>query len=123
MRNFQKGTKSHIELPKMHKIPWGTYKSAQNPTRNIQKCTKSQEKLPNMHKIPRGSSKMYTIPRGTPKYTQSHEELPKMHKIPGKTSKYVRYEILCIIGSSSWDFFAFSEVPRGVLFIIRSQSW
>jgi hypothetical protein len=43
-----------------------------------------------MHKIPGGTSKMYTIPRGTPKYTQSHEELPKMHKIPGKTSKYAQ---------------------------------
>jgi hypothetical protein len=55
MRNFQKGTKSHIELPKIYKIPRETSKSAQNPTRIFKKCTKSQEKLPNMHKILRGS--------------------------------------------------------------------
>jgi hypothetical protein len=46
MRNFEKGTKSHVELPK----------NAQNPMRNFQKCINSQEKLPNMHKIPRASS-------------------------------------------------------------------
>jgi hypothetical protein len=43
MRNFQTGTKSHKELPKMHKIPQRTSKNAQNPMRNFQKCTKSQE--------------------------------------------------------------------------------
>jgi hypothetical protein len=53
MRFFRKCTKSHEELPKMHKIPGETSKNAQNSTRNIQKCTKSQEMLPNMHKIPR----------------------------------------------------------------------
>jgi hypothetical protein len=40
MRNFQKCTKSHEELPKMHKMIWGTSKNAQNPMRNFQKCTK-----------------------------------------------------------------------------------
>jgi hypothetical protein len=55
--NFQKCTKSHEELPNMHKIPPGSSENAQNPMRNFQKCTKSQEKLPNMPKIKRGSSK------------------------------------------------------------------
>jgi hypothetical protein len=45
MRNFQKGTKSHIELPKMYKIPRETSKSAQNQTRIFKKCTKSNEDL------------------------------------------------------------------------------
>jgi hypothetical protein len=31
------------ELPKMHKIPRGTSKSTQNPTRIFQKCTKSHD--------------------------------------------------------------------------------
>jgi hypothetical protein len=48
------------KLPNMHKIPGGTSKYAQNPTRIFQKCTKS------------------------------HEELPKRHKIPGETSKYAQ---------------------------------
>ena len=47
----------HEEIPKMHKIPRGTSKNAQNYMRNFQKCTKSHEELPNMHKIPRGTSK------------------------------------------------------------------
>jgi hypothetical protein len=42
--NFQKGTKSHKDLPKMPKIPRRTSKNAQNPMRNFQKCTKSHEK-------------------------------------------------------------------------------
>jgi len=46
----------HEEIPKIHKIPWGTSKNAQNYMRNFQKCTKSHEEHPNMHKIPRGSS-------------------------------------------------------------------
>jgi hypothetical protein len=59
MRNFQICTKSHQDLPKMHKIPCEiqkrpkisqrTSKNAQNPMRNFLKCTKSHEKLPNMH--------------------------------------------------------------------------
>jgi hypothetical protein len=56
MKNFQKCTKSHEELPKKHKNPLGTSKNAQNYMKNFQKCTKSHEELPNMHKIPRGSS-------------------------------------------------------------------
>jgi hypothetical protein len=52
MKNFQKCTKSHEELPKKHKIPLGTSKNAQNYMKNFQKCTKSHEELPNMHKIP-----------------------------------------------------------------------
>jgi hypothetical protein len=31
MRKFQKGTKSHEELPNMHKIPPGSSENAQNP--------------------------------------------------------------------------------------------
>jgi hypothetical protein len=31
MRNFQKCTKSHEELPNVHKIPRGSSKNAQNP--------------------------------------------------------------------------------------------
>ena len=46
----------HEEIPKMHKIPWGTSKNAQNYMRNFQKCTKCHEELPIRHKIPRGSS-------------------------------------------------------------------
>ena len=42
----------HEELPKMHKIIWGTSKNAHNPTRNFQICTNSHEELPKMHKIP-----------------------------------------------------------------------
>jgi hypothetical protein len=42
----------HEEIPKMHKIPCGTSKNAQNHMRNFQKCTKSHEELPNVHKIP-----------------------------------------------------------------------
>jgi hypothetical protein len=51
-RNFQKCTKSHEELPNMHKIPPGSCKNAQNPIRNFQKGTKSHIELPKMHKIP-----------------------------------------------------------------------
>jgi hypothetical protein len=47
-RNFQKYTKSHEELPNMHKIPWGSSK---------------------MHKIPRRTSK--NIPRGTSSNAQN----------------------------------------------------
>jgi hypothetical protein len=67
MRNFQICTKSHQNLPKMHKIPRGTSKKAQHPTKNFknaqnsmknfQKCTKSNEELPKMHKIPEETSK------------------------------------------------------------------
>jgi hypothetical protein len=34
---FRKCTKSHEELPKMHKIPWETSKYAQNQARIFQK--------------------------------------------------------------------------------------
>jgi hypothetical protein len=52
MRKFQKCTKFHEELPKMHKFIWGTSKNAHNPTRNFQICTNSHEELPKMYKIP-----------------------------------------------------------------------
>ena len=111
MRNFQKYTKSHEELPKIHKIPWenmhkiprGSSNDAQNPTRkfqnvhnpmrNSQICTKSHEKLP---RIPWEAS---TNPmKNFQKCTKSNEELPKnvqnlirnfqnMHKMPWGTSK------------------------------------
>jgi hypothetical protein len=69
-----------------------------------------------MHKIPGGTSKMYTIPRGTPN---------ALFK--------VNHEILCIFRRSSWDFahylksimgfFAFSKDPCGILCIFGSFSW
>jgi hypothetical protein len=72
MRNFLKCTKSHEELPNMHKIPPGSSENAQNPmlnskkaqnlTKNFQKCRKSHEEFQ--------------------KCTKSHEKLPNMHKIP-----------------------------------------
>jgi hypothetical protein len=49
MRNFQKCTKSHEELSKIHKIPRGTAKYAQNPMRkfqNAQNPTKNFQKYP-----------------------------------------------------------------------------
>jgi hypothetical protein len=42
-RNFQKCTTLYEELTKMHKIPRGTSKYAQNPTMIFQKCTKSHD--------------------------------------------------------------------------------
>jgi hypothetical protein len=45
-------SKSHEELPNMHKIPPESSRNAQNPTRNFQKGTKSHKELPKMHKIP-----------------------------------------------------------------------
>jgi hypothetical protein len=52
MKNFQKGTKSHEELPNMYKIPPGSSENAQNPMRNFQKCTKSHKELPKIPQIP-----------------------------------------------------------------------
>ena len=96
--NEQECTKSHEELPKMHKIIWGNSKNAQNPTRNFQKCTTLYEKHTTMHKIPRGTSKIYTIPWRTLKYAQSYEELLKMHKIPGFWSGPVLLnKLFCVV--------------------------
>ena len=100
MRNFQMCTKSHEDLPKIHKIPWLTSNNAQNPMRNFQ----------NVHN-PMRNSQICIILRGTSKNAQNptrnsktaqnhmrnfqkcrkfHEELPKVHKIPWGTSKYVQ---------------------------------
>jgi hypothetical protein len=49
--NYQKCTKSHEDLPNMHKIPPGSSENAQNPMRNFQKDTKSLIELPKMHTI------------------------------------------------------------------------
>ena len=74
-RNFQKCTKSHEELSKMHKIPRGTSKNAQNPMRNFQICTKSHQDLSKMHKIPCEIPKRHKISqnpmRNEPKNTTS----------------------------------------------------
>ena len=72
-----KYAQSYEELPKMHKIPRCTSKTAQNHMRNFQNCTKSHDVLP----------KLYKITRNFQKGTKSHKELLKMHKIPWGTSK------------------------------------
>ena len=93
MHKIPRGTsknaqKSHEKLPNMHKIPWGTSKYAQNPTRIFQKCTKSHEDLQKMHKISWLTSNNAQNPtRIFRKCTKSQEELPKMHKIQRGTSK------------------------------------
>jgi hypothetical protein len=78
--------------------------------RNFQKCSKSNEKLPNINKIPRRSSE--------------NAQNPMLEVLCG---------ILCIFGSSLWDFVpvwkflmgfcAFSEDPGGILCIFGSSSW
>jgi hypothetical protein len=57
-----KYAQSYEELPKMHKIPRGTSKYAQNPRRNFQKCTKSHEELPKLNNITWGISKKVQNP-------------------------------------------------------------
>jgi hypothetical protein len=54
-KNFQICTKSHEDLSKMHKIPWGTSKIYTIPWGTL-KYAQFYEELPKMHKIPRGSS-------------------------------------------------------------------
>jgi hypothetical protein len=73
MKKFQKCTKSHEELPNMHKTPPGSSKGAQNPMRNFQKGTKSHKELPKNAQNPIMNFQ---------KCTNSQEKLPNMHKIP-----------------------------------------
>jgi hypothetical protein len=80
MKNFQKYTKSHEELPKIHKIPWGNMhkiprgssNDAQNPTRNFENvhnpmrnsqiCTKFHEVY--FWKFFMGCCAFLEVPRG-----------------------------------------------------------
>jgi hypothetical protein len=88
----------HEEIPKMHKIPWGTSKNAQNDMRNFQIWTKSHEDLPEMHKIPwltsnnaqnptRNFQNVHNPMKNSQICTKSYKELPKMPKISRGTSK------------------------------------
>jgi hypothetical protein len=82
----------HEEIPKMHKIPWGTSKCAKNPMRIFQKCTKSHDWLRIMHKILWLTAKncaYLKVPHGIVYILAVH------------------HGILCIIRSQSWDFVHF----------------
>ena len=82
-REKVKGWNGHV-----YALPWGNFKTAQNPTRNFQKCTKWYEELLKMHKIPWGTSKDAQNPtRNFQKCTKSQEKLPNMHKIPRASSE------------------------------------
>jgi hypothetical protein len=154
MRNIQKCTKSQEKLPNMHKIPRGVGFYAYLEVLHGILCifgssfwdlvhySKSVmgfcaflevlcgilclfgEELPKRHKIPHRTSKNAQNPmRNLQKCTKSNEEHPK--KVP--------HGILCIFGSSMWDFVpfwkflmgfcAFLQDPGGILCIFGSSSW
>jgi hypothetical protein len=92
--------------------------------RIFRKCTKSHEELPKRHKIPhRTSINAQNHTRIFRKCTKSHEELPNI----------VLCGIVCLFGSSSWDFvhfrknlvgfYAYLEVLHGILCIFGRSSW